>query len=246
MKYAFLVTFLAALGFAQANIPGGTILPVQLNSSIRSSNAHAGNKISARIMQDVPLPNGGRIRAGEKVIGLIVSVRPSTNEGPAEVSFVFDSLAAGKQRTPVSTSLRALASMMDVEEAQIPQSGPDRGTPQNWWTTDQIGGQVNYHGNGAITEDGEIVGHSSKDGVLAHPGAAPGSPCRGDLGADHQLQAFWVFSSIACGLYGYPELTLRHAGRTNPEGQIILQSKKGDVHLRAGSGMLLRVTARQQ
>jgi len=50
-----------------------------------------------------------------------------------------------------------------------------------------------------------------------------------------------TFSSDACGLYDFPNVTLAHAGRTDPVGQITLLSSRGNLNIRGGSGMLLRV-----
>jgi hypothetical protein len=120
--------------FAQVAIPVGTILPVQLNSSLRSDKARPGQLIRARVMQDIPLPGHTRIHAGATVMGQVVAVRPASNGSSAEISIRFDTLATGTQHIPVITNLRALATMMDVAEAQIPESGPDRGTSEYSWT----------------------------------------------------------------------------------------------------------------
>lgn len=226
---------------AQDTIPVGTVLPVQLNSSLRSDKAQVGEQVSGRIMQDVPLAVGGKIHAGAKVIGHIVSATPAGSGKGAEISIRFDTLAIGKRRVTMTTNLRALATMMDVSEAQIPESGPDYGTSENTWTTDQIGGEIVYRGS-VVADGSNIVGKSVLgSGVLVHLNSRRGTECRGEIAGNDQMQALWVFASDACGLYDLPNLTLAHAGRTDPVGLIKLLSDKGNVKVPAGSGMLLRV-----
>jgi hypothetical protein len=243
MKGLALIILLLALGsFAQETIPAGTILPAQLSSSLRSNRLRPGQAIQARVMQDVPLPGHSRIRAGTKVIGHVVAVTPASQVAGAKVSLRFDTLAVGKQRIPLVTNLRALATMMDVSEAQVPESGPDRGTSEYSWITDQIGGEIAYHGRGAIVNGSHVVGYSEAGGALVQVSSRPGTKCRSAVDGNDQPQALWVFSSDACGLYDFPNVTLAHAGRTNPLGEIKLESSKGDINIRGGSGLLLRVT----
>jgi hypothetical protein len=231
--------------FAQDKIPVGIILPLKLNSSLCSNKARADEQISARLMQDVPLPGGRKIHAGTKVIGHIVSARPAVNGMMADLSLRFDTLELGKRRVAMLTNLRALASMMDVEDAQVPPEGPDRGTPWVWTTRNLIGGEVAY-GEGPVTRGTDIVGQALASGVLirVEPNAALG--CRGEVAGSVQPQALWVFSSDACGLYDLPNVTLAHSGRTDPVGLIKLLCDKGNVKVRAGSGVLLRVIAAGQ
>jgi hypothetical protein len=94
--------------------------------------------------------------------------------------------------------------MMDVSEAQVPESGPDRGTSEYSWTTDQIGGEIAHHGRGAIVIGDRIVGYSAPGGALVQVNSRPGSKCRGVVDGNDQPQAMWVFSSHACGLYDFP------------------------------------------
>lgn len=241
-QFALLASVLALLSAAYADsqiaLPAGTVLPVQLNSTVKSNKAKPGEAISGEIMQDVPLPGGAHIPRGAKVLGHVVSATGATAADKAKISFRFEKMLLKKQSIPISAHLRAIASMMAVSEAQVPEFGPDRGTPPYIWTTDLIGGQVNYHGGGLITRGNEVVGHSTADGVLVRAGTTSGSSCRND---GSQLQAFWVFSSYACGVYDYGDLVLVHAGRTEPHGEITIQAAKGNVNLRSGTGMLLRV-----
>jgi len=235
---ALIVLLLSAGSFAQDTIPPGTILPVQLNSSLRSSKAQPGQAISARLMQDVPL-GSSKIRAGAKVIGLVIAVQAAGDKGGGQISLRFDAVVTRHRRIPLVTNLRALASMMDVSEAQVPESGPDRGTAEFCWTTDQIGDE--YRSAGVLAHGSTVVGRSVANGALARPASKPGTSCRGTVDGNDQPQALWVFSSDACGLYDLPNVVLVHAGRTRPVGEITLAASKGDVNIRAGGGLLLRV-----
>ena len=79
--------------------------------------------------------------------------------------------------------------------------------------------------------------------MLSRLSPNPDRGCRGAINANDAPQALWVFSADACGAYGLPNLTIRHAGRTDPAGEISLESKKGQVDVNAGAGILLRVNA---
>jgi hypothetical protein len=235
-----LLMFTAA-ALAQAAIPVGTVLPVQLSSSLNSRSSKVGQGITARIMQDVPLSSGKKIRAGAKVVGQVVRVKAAQNGQPGQITVRFDRLESAHQSVPINTNLRALASMMEVADAQVPPMGPDRGTPWAWETRNLIEGEVAYGQGGPVVHGGEIVGQSLFGGVLVPAKANPGSGCRGEVGGNTQPQAFWVFASDACGVYGMDDVQISHAGRTAPLGQIMLTAKSGNVNIRSGSGMLLRV-----
>jgi hypothetical protein len=192
-------------------------------------------------MQDVPLPSGAKIHAGAKVVGHIIEVVDARDGSGAKLSLEFDTLEVSKRRIPITTNLRALASMMDVEEAQLPNTGPDSGTSEYEWVTEQIGGNVVYGRGGPVTNGLQVVGTLTANGVLGRVSSKSGTKCRGDVGGNDLPQALWLFSADACGTYGFADLTIAHTGRSYPVGQITLASEKRNFDVRSGSGLLLRV-----
>jgi len=226
----------------QTILAPGTILPISLNHSLSSRKSKPGDVISGHIMQDVLLQNGSSIRRGTRVMGRILSVTPAANGAAAQISFQFDSIQSGHSAIPVTTNLRALASPLEIDDAQLPLYGGDRGTPSTAYTTVQIGGdEVVYRGGGPVARGNTVVGKPVYGGVLVTVSSAPGTPCRGAFEGNNQPQALWLFSSDACGVYGYAGVSISHAGRTNPAGQIVLSTSNRELNIRAGSGMLLRV-----
>lgn len=223
------------------SIPNGTILPVRLNAEINSKKAQSGQVITGRIMQDVPLPNGNKIPRGATVSGIVVASAPAS-QGQARITLRFDNLQIHEQKTPITTDLRAFASSLEVRLAGIPEVSPGYGTPWTWVTTRQVGGDEVYGTYGPVTDQtSQQVGTSVPDGVLLQVRAKPGSKCRGAMEGENPVQALWVFSADACGVYGDEALSIAHAGRSDPKGQIELVSNKGEVKLRKASGMLLRI-----
>src|SRR5208282_3386067 len=115
-------------------IPAGTILPVALDSMMRSDKSHPGAAITATVVQDVPLGGGATLRAGSKVTGHVVeAIQPGRGSDEARISFQFDQVRLGNRLVPIATNLRALASVEAIVDSRIPKSGPDDGlSPSSW------------------------------------------------------------------------------------------------------------------
>jgi len=234
---AFSIVALAAL--AQDAISRGTILPVELESSL-SLKIEPGKTVTARLVQSVPLSKRGRIRAGAKIAGHVTDVVSASASLHAQISFKFDQLVLSGRPIRITTNLLAIASYVEVEQAQLPAMGPDRGTPESAWTTTQVGGDTVYRGGGPVMEGSKIVGEPTYDGVLALIRPVPGSKCA-DAMEGNTPQALWVFSVDACGTYGFDNVTIAHSGRGDPRGEITLASTDGKLSISKGSGMLLQV-----
>ncbi len=236
---------LSEAAFCAQHIPPGTALPVMLNSTLDAKKDKRGRKISARVMQEVRLPNRGSIPAGARVIGHVLQVSSPTGTSGSRMVVKFDQLNSRGRTISLTTSLRAVASMTEVFDAQLPTNTFDEyGTSIADWTTVQVGGDAVYRGDGkVISWDNRVVGSATIGGdVTAKLTAVPDRGCHGAIEGNDREQALWVFSTTACGAYGFHELKIAHAGRTDPVGEIVLESPV-NVQVRGGSGLLLRVIA---
>jgi hypothetical protein len=183
-------------GRGAVQMPAGAILPIRLNHGFSSKSTRVGQQLTGRIMQDVPLPGSDKIPEGSKVIGTILSVSAAGNNNGGKITLRFDQIEVHHRRAAMVTNLRAIASPMEVQFAQIPETTPGFGTPYAWATTDLIGGDVKYGAGGPVTDRGsQVVGEGTYDGVLVHVRAQPESGCRGELDGNHDPQALWVFSA---------------------------------------------------
>jgi len=225
-------------------IPAGTILPVRLNSTVSSAKSKPGQMITGRIMQEVPLSSGIRIKEGSKVIGHIVEVTRASIGKTARISLQFDKLVSGHQTTSIATNLRAIAGFMRINEAQTPPIGPGESDVYRWLTTVQIGGDIVYGEGGPVTtanDPNDVVGKAVYGGVLSQVRASEGAKCRGATDGNEAPQALWVFSSDACGTYGLENISIVSAGRSGVTGVIVFSSERGNLKIPGGAGMLLRI-----
>src|ERR1700690_1371709 len=184
--------------YAQLEISPGTILPASLETSISSRKAVPGKKVSARIMQNVPLAGRTVIPAGARIIGEIISVERAASGAGARVSLRFDTLVVRhRQQVRMSTHLRALASSVDVQSAQLSIHGTDSGTSSSAETTRQVGGELVFRGGGPVARGSHRVGVPVPDGVMVRVSGDPTVGCAGEAYGGERLQALWVFSSDA-------------------------------------------------
>jgi hypothetical protein len=229
---------------SSALLPVGTILPVSLHKNLSADEAQAGQEIEGEIMQDVPLEGRDKIRARSQVSGTIVSVAPAGGGAGTQVSLRFDKIDNHGEIVSMVTSLRAIASYQAVSAAQAPLNSSNSGTPAGWADTVLIGGDVRYGDGGEVVNpQKQKVGKGASGGVLVHVSAQPGSGCDGPINGDDSLQALWVFSSGACGVYGLPGIEISHNGKTAPLGVITLRFGGSETKLAGLTGMLLRVVA---
>jgi hypothetical protein len=214
--------------------------------ALNSRNAKPGKSITGRLMQDIVLASGERIRAGAKVVGQVVESSPNSSTGQARLLVRFDRLIAGGKQYSITTSLRSLASMQDVFNAQLPTGTFDEyGTSISDWTTVQVGGAAVYLGDATVRDGMNVIGQAPGYGITrAKLIAAPKRGCVAKLGESTDEQSLWVFSPWACGTYGFEDLAISHHGTTQPIGVIELTAPKA-FRIQAGSGWLLLVMPSQ-
>jgi hypothetical protein len=219
-------------------IPVGTILPVSLNSTLRSDKRGNGAAIIATVMQDVPLGKGKTLRKGSKVTGHVIeAITPGKGFDEPKISFQFDQVRFGDLTFQITTTLRAVASRSAVSAAT-----PELSSSEYADNTIEIGGdQISYGEDSSVMVGSQVVGRYTSQGVLAYDDQGPGTPSSGTSDDDAHPQAFWIFSVSARGTYGLGDLTILHSGSTEPLGEVTLASNGNAVKLGKGSAMLLRV-----
>ncbi|MGB2636776.1 MAG: hypothetical protein WAM58_22810 [Candidatus Acidiferrum sp.] len=214
---------------------------MRFEKEISVKEAQRGQAIEGKIMQDVPLPGNDKIPMKSTVRGSILSVEKDDDGSGVKVTLKFDQLETRKQTLKISTYLRAVASFRAVRSAQIPRTGADGGTPAGWGDTMQIGGDIRYGDGGPVVNHAkQKIGKGVSGGVLVHLSANPALACDGPVSGDNPLQALWVFSADACGVYDLQGVKIVHVGKGAPAGEITLHFEKDDMKLEAGTGILLR------
>jgi len=233
-KKLAVVVLLSATALTAQSIPAGTALPVMLNSGLNAKGAKPNQKIEGKLMQEVNLPDGGKIKSGSHVTGHVVSVTRPSSSG-SRIVVQFDELQDDHQVFPLHVSLRAIASSQNVFQAGLSIDATSTYESSQSWTTKQVGGEVVFRGRGYVASDQGRVGVYNGTGVWGKIPAAGDCPA-GD--SSNPQQALWIFSTTACGIYGFEHTKLEQSGLTPPLEQIAFSSEK-DIDIRGGSGWLL-------
>src|SRR5580704_11753900 len=156
MKNSLLLValLLSSVAASAQQIPPGTTLPVELNSTLNARHLRPGQKITGTLKQDVALPDGSKIPERTQIAGHVISATPASSGSRSTLTIAFDQVLLKGRPFAVTTHLRALASVNDVFEAKMPtNSWDDYGTSPSDWNTIQVGGAGVYRGNGQLVAD---------------------------------------------------------------------------------------------
>lgn len=219
-------------------IPAGTVIPVMLSSGLNAAKDKADERIEGRVMQEVPLPSGIKIREGARILGHTVNVTKGASGSSIVVKF--SAIENDGRTLPVSIGLLAVASMAFVSDAKLPVSGNSDISPDTQWVTRQVGGDIVRRGWGKVFSSSGLEGRwagGSSVVIKLTPNAQAG--CSDGPGYDRE-QAVWIFSSAACGAYGLRDVKIASSGLASPIGDISLTSSR-NIDIRGGSGWLLIV-----
>jgi len=169
----------------------GTILPVRLNTALRSDKIGSGTTIIATVMQDVAW-------AREKHCVRIQDNRPCgrshhswKRSDESKISFQFDQLQLRSQTIPLSTTLRAVASTSAVLAATPELTSPDYADNQIQIGGDQISYGERCAGNGGIRRSWGI--YQPRRAGQCKPGF--GHPKRGHDRRQCPSASIWLFLS---------------------------------------------------
>ena len=238
---AILLLFLASGCLWGQQLPSGTLLPAMLDGTFDSDKSKPGDEITAKLRQDVLLPDHGKIKRESKILGHVVAVAAASDGNPYQITVTFEKLVVNKRPVNINVGLRAYATMELVAQSRQPANA-NSGNGTSVWDLNlsQIGGQIAYTGQKVVKWNGQVVGRIPQPGwVLAVPMANAELGCAGP-GTNKSEQSFWVFSTNACGIYGSNDMILESGiGGTGP-GQIVFKSAK-NITVRGGSGWLLQV-----
>ena len=220
-------------------LPQSTAIPVRFEHSIDTKKAKVGDVVTAKTIQEVPLPGGKSIAKGALLVGHVAALdafhfdqTPYAHQKPSMLSIHFDKLQTGDAAIPVNLLVRAIASTIDSQEAARPHRLDET---DGVGTITLIGGTEFTPFDKMIQSDGgDAIGYNRKNGVFARLIAT------GHCGGTDTEQSVAIFSPDACGAYGFAGDYLADNGQDG-SGTFTLAAHGRSLKLYAGSTALLQV-----
>lgn len=243
------ILFIAANGMngQETPIPPGTAIPVIFTHAIDAGKAKPSDIVTAKTSQVVFLPGGRVLPKGATVSGhvtestaFVFDSAPYAVQKPSVLSIHFDKVAVNGLTIPVSLSVRAISDPVQTHEAEMVHYVGDF---DSTGTRILIGGSSFSPLESAVASpNGDVAGYVREQGVFAR--LIAGDELRADsalhCSGTNGEQSINIFSANACGVYGFNAMTMSDIGKSN--GTFVLESRRHNVKLYAGSATLLQVT----
>jgi len=205
---------------AAATLPGGTAINAQLNSSVDSKKAKAGDEVEAHTTEEIKYAGRTIVPQGTRLEGHVTEATArSKGHSGSTLAIQFDKAIPKKgEEISLNVALVAIAAPQSDVSGGLPGSGSDP-----------------VVGAGAPTAAGSPMGTGRT------PTSAPGTPsypAGGAAGATTESNGSAQLPANSRGVYGLKDLKLMAASANGGQTTVITSSGK-NVRLNSGTRLLL-------
>lgn len=207
-------------------IAAGTVIPAELSKTVDAKKAKQGDKVEAKVAQDL-LSNGQVvIPRGSKITGHVTAAKPHDKADPASnLGIAFDQIEI-KNKGPLQfqASIQALAKPMNM---MSPSMNP--------------AGAAEPSGSNGTGNSGPMTGGAGRTGMSSPSSATTGAAAPSDASADPQGAAptGTALSASSQGVVGMEGLTMQANSGDAAQGTVISSADK-NVKLESGTQLILR------
>ena len=125
---------------AQISVRPGIILLLLPGSILSSKAESAGQAVTARLVQNIPLAEGSTSKTGNTIVGRTIESNATADATGATTAYRIDEFAACKKHSLIPICSRSVHSSKNAVAVQASQSRQGDCTPQETATTDPIAG----------------------------------------------------------------------------------------------------------
>jgi hypothetical protein len=211
------------------SLASGTVLNAELNATLDSKKAKAGDAVIAHTTEAVKGDDKAAIPKGAKLVGHVTqSSARSKGDSDSALAIKFDkAVLKDGQDIPLSVWVRAIA----AEPKVAPQPGPDLSPVAGT-------GSAAAAGSPMRTVPPPVVG-ATNDALSASNGVAgPADPGGKSTGATGGLNGAGQLTANSRGVFGFDGVQLSTDFSKMEQGSLITSSGK-NVHLDGGTRLLL-------
>jgi hypothetical protein len=218
-----------------AEIKSGTKISAELMSNIDARTAKQGDKVVARVTQNVKQHGKVVVHKGDKLVGHVTSVRRSLNgKGGSSLGVQFDQLVRGNTTTHLNTVLTSVFAAGGSAAAEGSDSMGMAPMPAPVAVPAGGGGAA---GGGLLGGVGSTVGSAvgAAGSTLGQVGGEVGAATQNTLGANSSLGLATPVRDI--------HIASSASAESSAGTDSMLSTRNGDLRLESGTRMQFRVAA---
>jgi len=218
-----------------AEIKNGTKISAELMSNIDARTAKQGDKVVARVTQNVKQHGKVVVHKGDKLVGHVTSVKRSLNgKGGSSLGVQFDQLVRGNTTTHLNTVLTSVFAAGGSAAAEGSDSMGMAPMPAPVAVPAGGGGGA---GGGLLGGVGSTVGSAvgAAGSTLGQVGGEVGAATQNTLGANSSLGLATPVRDI--------HIASSASAESSAGTDSMLSTRNGDLRLESGTRMQFRVAA---